>query len=428
MTLKKFISFLLVLTMVFSMSTAAFAAEFNDTADSPYCEAIDTLAALDMVGGYGNGVFGPEDHLTRAQAATLAVRALGGNPHNHRVSVFTDVPTTHWAFNEAYYMGLMGGYGNGIFGPEDKLTYDQVSQVMLNILGYKTNSDWPTGVRQMANDAGLYEGINIADGSAPCTREVFCQMMYNAFDCRMLNDKGLPTGETFLESLGFEIADSVYETYKKDKVTYYTGHKVVTYNTINNDKDDNIVTHVRTTYEKAGTFDNKELTIGKKTYTITEYDFKVIVDGKEMAYGSDKTGTLTACKDVTVVYEDNAKGDAVIVAIVAETPAVVTTYGVDHVFSDNVVKKLGSDYIKGISVVTQIDDSYIVSNDVYVGYVVESWSNNDYYFVEFSDGKLMKFDRDDYSSNWYITPVSTVIIFHDYEGTPVDFAYTVVPQ
>lgn len=425
--MKKFISFLLVLTMVFSMSTAAFAAEFNDTADSPYCEAIDTLAALDMVGGYGNGKFGPEDSLTRAQAATLAVRALGGNTHNHRVSIYTDVPTTHWAFKpimEAYYMNLMGGYGNNVFGPEDKLTYDQASQVVLNVLGYKTNGVWPTGVREKAMDAGLYDGMKIADGTMACTREAFCQMLYNAFDCRMLNEKGIPTGETLLESLGFEIADSAYETYEKDKVTYYTGHKVVTYNTIHNDKDENIVTHVRTTYEKAGIFDNKELTVNKKTTTISEYNFKVIVDGKEMAYGSDKTGTLTACKDVTVVYEDNAKGEAVIVAIVAETPAEVTTYGVDHVFSDAIVKKLGSDYIKGISVVTQIDDAYIVSNDVYVGYVVDSWENSDYYFAEFSDGKVMKFDRDEYSSNWYITPVSTVVIFHDYEGVAVNFKYT----
>ena len=416
----------MVVMLMFSMSATVFAAEFKDTADSPYCEAIDTLAALDMVGGYGNGKFGPEDNLTRAQAATLAVRALGGNAHNHRVSVFTDVPTTHWAFNaitEAYYMGLMGGYGNNVFGPEDKLTYDQVSQIMLNILGYKNNGGWPNGVRQMAADAGLYEGIKIIDGSNACTREVFCQMLYNAFDCRMLNAKGLPTGETFLESLGYEIADSVYETYEKDNVTYYTGHKVVTYNTINNDKDENIVTHVRTTYEKAGTFDNKELTIGKKTITITEYNFKVIVDGKEMAYGSDKTGTLTACKDVTVVYENDTDDKAVIVAIVAEMPAEVTTYGVDHVFSKATLEKLGSDYIKGISIVTKIDDEYIVSNDTYIGYVVESWSNNTYYFVEFSDGKLMKFDVDEYSNHWYMNPESTVIIFYDYEGIPVDFEY-----
>ena len=417
---------LMVVMLMFSMSATVFAAEFKDTADSPYCEAIDTLAALDMVGGYGNGQFGPKDPLTRAQAATLTVRALGGSAHNHRVAIYTDVPTTHWAFNtitEAYYMGLMGGYGNNVFGPEDKLTYDQVSQVMLNILGYKTNGNWPSGVRQMAADAGLYDGIKIVDGSDACTREVFCQMMYNAFDCRMLNDKGLPTGETFLESLGYEIADSIYETYEKDDVTYYTGHKVVTYNTINNDKDENIVTHARTTYEKAGTFDNKELTVGKKTITITEYNFKVIVDGKEMVYGSDKTGTLTTCKDVTVIYENNDKGDAVIVAIVAEMPAEVTTYGVDHNFSKETVKKLGPDYIKGISVVTKIDDEYIVSNDTYIGYVVDSWSNSDYYFVEFSDETVMKFDVDKYSDSWYMSANSTVIIFHDYEGTPVDFAY-----
>lgn len=128
--MKKIFSVLLAVMMVFSMSATAFAADFKDVDNThEYYEAIETLSTLKIVSGYDDGRFDPDNELTRAQACTILVRAFGGDPRNYPTNIFTDV-TNHWAKNfihEAYYMGLVSGYGNGIFGPNDKITYDQVS-------------------------------------------------------------------------------------------------------------------------------------------------------------------------------------------------------------------------------------------------------------------------------------------------------------
>lgn len=403
--MKKFLTIILVLVMTLTMAVPAFAAEFDDTADSQYCEAIDTLAALGMVGGYGNNKFGPEDSLTRAQAATIFVRAVGGNVHSSRIQIFTDVPTTHWAsasINEAYYMGLMGGYGNNVFGPEDKLTYDQVSQIMLNVLGYKNTNGWPYGVRQLCADAGIYDGIVIADGSAPCTREVVCQMLYNAFDCRMMNN-GIPTGETFLSSLGFK---QVADTWQKDEDGNFTGHMVVTYKS----GKEVIPTVVRTTYAKNAEYiSDAVLKIGNKTVEIKWANVELFVDGKDAnTYPAD-------IKNVEVIYD----ADDEMIAVVAFTPVKVTTYAPGtHAFTKDEIKEMGN-YIEGISTVTKIGDEFKVSNKYYVGFVADAWSNTSTYFVEFTDGTIMKFDD---SSAWNLSGGEIAVVFYDYLGNPVSAA------
>jgi hypothetical protein len=59
--------------------------------------------------------------------------------------VFTDVSKSHWVYHairSAATKGLMGGYGNGKFGPSDKLTNAQIAQIRLSAYddGLRSNS------------------------------------------------------------------------------------------------------------------------------------------------------------------------------------------------------------------------------------------------------------------------------------------------
>ena len=48
--------------------------------------------------------------------------------------------------NVAYSEGLVNGYGNGTFGPEDPVTYGQAATLLLRMLGYtsaEVGSLWP---------------------------------------------------------------------------------------------------------------------------------------------------------------------------------------------------------------------------------------------------------------------------------------------
>ena len=69
--MKKILSMLLAVTMVFSMSATAFAADFKDTINVPQSEAIDVIETLGIVNGYDNDIFGPNDVLTRSQLCTM---------------------------------------------------------------------------------------------------------------------------------------------------------------------------------------------------------------------------------------------------------------------------------------------------------------------------------------------------------------------
>ena len=210
--MKKFLSVILALAMAMSLSVSAFAADFNDVSSShTNYEAIDTLKTLDIVNGYNATKYGPNDILTRAQLCTMIVRAVyGDDTHYNSVNVFNDVSVSHWAriyIDTAYNHGVMSGYGNGTFGPEDKLTYTQTARVILNILGYG-KLDWPLGVNTVAYELGLYDDVAVSDFDAGCTRAHAAQMIFNAFDCKTVKEyagQHFPTKDVFLEDiLGYE--------------------------------------------------------------------------------------------------------------------------------------------------------------------------------------------------------------------------------
>ena len=74
--LKKVIS--AVIALALSVSSVAMAAPtFTDVADTAsYAQAVDTLAALGVISGYEDGSFKPDNNITRAEVATMMVAAL----------------------------------------------------------------------------------------------------------------------------------------------------------------------------------------------------------------------------------------------------------------------------------------------------------------------------------------------------------------
>ena len=127
--LKKVLALVVALTMV--LGTVSFA--FTDVAeDSDVYTAVQTLSSLSILNGYEDGSFGPEKDITRAEFATVVCRALGlGNPAKGATQ-FADVPADHWAagyINLAAGQGIVNGYGDGNFGPEDNVTYEQAIKI-----------------------------------------------------------------------------------------------------------------------------------------------------------------------------------------------------------------------------------------------------------------------------------------------------------
>ena len=75
--LKKVISAVAALAMSASTFTAL-AATFPDVPeDASYAQAVQELSALDVISGYDDGTFKPDELVTRAQMAKMIVDALG---------------------------------------------------------------------------------------------------------------------------------------------------------------------------------------------------------------------------------------------------------------------------------------------------------------------------------------------------------------
>ncbi len=103
---------------------------------------IAALEARGVVAGDAEGRFHPDDPLTRAQMAKLLVAGLGGEPDARLLarydSRFADVGASHWArgYIEALAeRGITRGYGDGTFGPEDKVTRAQMVVFLVRAAG-----------------------------------------------------------------------------------------------------------------------------------------------------------------------------------------------------------------------------------------------------------------------------------------------------
>ena len=200
--LKKVLALVVALTMV--LGTVSFAA-FTDVAeDSNVYTAVQTLSSLSILNGYEDGSFGPEKDITRAEFCAVVCRALGLGDPAQGATQFTDVAADHWAsgyINLAAGQGIVNGYGNGLFGPEDNVTYEQAVKMLVVALGFEPmaaqKGGYPTGYLVVANTYGLTENVVAAGDAAPANRGVVAQLTYNALDIPMMAQTGFGTNVEF---------------------------------------------------------------------------------------------------------------------------------------------------------------------------------------------------------------------------------------
>ena len=222
--MKKIISLLLVLIMVFSMTAFASAAgnSFTDIYNSKNEDAIEFLYDLGLVEGYSVTKFGPKKNLTRAEACALIVRALIEDDEIYASvrDYFTDVDDYAWYrewVDTAYRNEIMHGYGNGKFGPTDYVTYAQYATILVNALGYDSlafEGTWPTNVEELAVKLDLYDNVSVHVSDDAITREDAAQMLYNALWCKMVGQRGV----------------TLYDVVTAEKYnTYTTRVKILTY-------------------------------------------------------------------------------------------------------------------------------------------------------------------------------------------------------
>jgi len=198
--LKKLLTALLVVVMMLSLCSAAFA--FSDTADlSKGTQAsIAKLSGLGIINGYPDGTFKPENNITRAEFAKIACVA-GGMGKSAEIlqnspSMYSDVATGQWYtgyINLASSQGWVKGYPDGTFRPNAQISYAEVITVLVRLLGYNDNlpGPWPVDYIAKAGALDITENVSF-DSNAPATRGDVAVMADATLDCDVVkwdNDK-----------------------------------------------------------------------------------------------------------------------------------------------------------------------------------------------------------------------------------------------
>ena len=196
-TLKKTLCLVLVLAMMVGLcAVGASAAKLDDYSDKDSIqnkEAVAILSALKVLEGDERG-FRPADTLTRAEGAAIMTRLH--NTNGIGTSSYTDMASAAWAQPYVAYceaQGIIAGYGDGRFGPQDTLTVAQFAKMLLTALGYKANIEgltgaaWEINVVKLINKIDLANGLADLDYNAAITRDQAAQMAFTALKSDMVD-------------------------------------------------------------------------------------------------------------------------------------------------------------------------------------------------------------------------------------------------
>jgi bacillolysin len=172
---------------------------FSDVSTSYWgYNAISSLSSKGIVSGYPDGAFQPDASITRAEFATMLVKALGLNTAGTS-GQFTDVTADDWYYgsvNAAVYDGLVSGMGDNLFAPNALITREQMAVMVAKALGTNAPavdgtelnafsdssavSSWAVSGMEEAVKVGIVSGMT-ADTLAPmdnATRAQAAAMIY----------------------------------------------------------------------------------------------------------------------------------------------------------------------------------------------------------------------------------------------------------
>ncbi|MBR5680891.1 MAG: S-layer homology domain-containing protein [Clostridia bacterium] len=140
-----------------------------------YNNAISTLSNMGILNGYADGSFRPNEPITRAELTKIASSFFGTADVSGKTSGFTDVSSDAWYSSfiaAAEALGLVNGYGDGTFLPDNLITRAETFAIVNRTLkraphkdhllpGYAMNV-WPDN---MDTNAWYYADIQEATNS-----------------------------------------------------------------------------------------------------------------------------------------------------------------------------------------------------------------------------------------------------------------------
>lgn len=280
--------------------------------------ACDILSDLGIMQGDENGNLGELKNLTRAEFCALVTRIM--KEQGIATVHFSDVPDTHWAVPYIGLMtqkGIVNGFEDGSFRPENNVTFAQAVKILLGILGKaEENLSYPDGYLLKGAQSGITKGITVS-ADAALIREDAARLILNAI---YIPDKN---NEMLIEKL--------------DVKTYYVS-------TFGSDTNDGSISNpfktIAAAAEKAS--GNAVIFLNDGTYEMTE---SVTINSGESserplvirtALGADVKVVLSGDAQITANEFVNIKGFEISQSEDNDTPRIIAE-GKNIVLENNII-------------------------------------------------------------------------------------------
>ncbi len=229
-----------------SYPTLSFASDATYNEES----AITLVKTLQIMIGDENGDMELDKNVSRAEFAKIAVVmsqfrktvALAGT-----TSVFSDCTFKHWAspyVRVAVTNGIVTGYPDGTFRPENTVALEEAVTIMLKLLGY-TNDDfgtsWPYGQMGIASSAHILDNVDKSIGDTLKRRDVL-KIVYNTLVANPKNAQSVSS--KYLEQLECNLyEDAIIIATNKQNNSVTPGYVLTSAGTfkISGDLDDDLI-------------------------------------------------------------------------------------------------------------------------------------------------------------------------------------------
>lgn len=199
---NKFFAGLLTASMALSsLGAVSFASSGipTDVEGTRFEEPIQVLQALEIMIGDGDGKFRPDDTIKRSEVAKIGVLTMGLGSAAESAkgqSIYSDVSLEHWAngyINVATAQGLIVGYEDGTFKPDQEITYAEAMTILVRAMGYEvyaqSKGGYPQGYIVAGSNNGLTKNVQ-GSNALPISRGNVAYMTLNALNANMMEQTG----------------------------------------------------------------------------------------------------------------------------------------------------------------------------------------------------------------------------------------------
>jgi len=136
---KKVSSVLLALVLVLSIVLPSFAA-YSDVNSSWAKQAIEKWSSKELINGYKDGTFKPNNSISRAEFVAIMTRVFN---YQEKSSIqFKDVKPTDWFsdyVSRVKEASIIEGYPDGTFKPQDSITREQAAAIISRAFGFEAS-------------------------------------------------------------------------------------------------------------------------------------------------------------------------------------------------------------------------------------------------------------------------------------------------